>query len=162
MAEFEWTPEGRQLLSIFEAKIRYYGGPEKLCDIICEEDRVFKKQKDIELKSTPFKAAKRKQMGYILKMWNKYATPVIASKLRISHDTVTLTAKMLKLGRNKANDFFSAGQQNKATNWVLNTETGIYYENLMLAAKAAGITWHLLYFHLNKRKKGNKTVFIKV
>lgn len=161
MAEFEWTQSGKELLSIFEAKINYYGGAENLCDIICNENNTHVIQELSVSKYTPHQSAKRAQTGYIVKMWHKLSTPTIANNLGISHDTVTKTANLLNLGRNKANELMSEGQRNKVTKWILNTETGIYYENLMLAAKSRNLRWHNLQWFLVKKKKGkNPTPFI--
>lgn len=160
MAEFEWSQSGKELLSIFEAKINYYGGVEKLCDIICNEDTAFVAQEISTPALTSFESVKRKRRGYIVKMWHKLSTPTIANNLGVSHDRVTTIANLLNLGRNKANELMSEGQRNKITKWILNTETGIYYENLMLAAKSRNLRWHNLQWFLVKKKGKNPTPFI--
>lgn len=159
--QYPWSDSGKQLLSIFEAKIQYYGGAPVLIDELCKEDiiefKAYKKPK----KKTKFKFIKDSHKATIIDLWNKKSTNMIAQSLKISHDTVTMVARSMKLGRNKFSEKFSNGQQNKTKNMVLNLETGIYYENIMLAAKTINVTWHNLNWRISKSKVNN-TSFIRV
>lgn len=158
---YAWSDGGRELLSIIEAKIELYGGRAALYRTICAENNVYIEQVISTEPTTPYKTAKRNQIGYIVAMWNIYSTPTIANKLSISHDTVTLTAKMLKLGRNMASERLSYGQSYKKTTIVLDTSNGIFYENIMLAAKSKNMDWRYLYNRINDSIKNN-TSFIRL
>lgn len=162
MNKFEWTPEGRQLLSIFESKIKFYGGSDQLIEYLCQEDLIIEyKNYTPPKKHTKFQALKAHHKSYILNNWGKQSTKSIAQSIKISHDTVTSAAKQMKLGRNKYSHTYIYGQKNKITGWLLNLETGIYYENLTRAAESINVDRQKLYFKMNKRKINNSS-FIKV
>lgn len=159
--QYPWSDSGKQLLSIFEAKIQYYGGASVLIDELCREDIFPQKSYVRPKKKTKFQILNENHKAFVINNWHKMSTNDIAKKLKFCQSSIVRFSQQMNLGRNQYKKTYSTGQQYKLTDWYLNTETGIYYENLMRAVKSVNGDWYNMYFRIHKRKLNN-TSFIRV
>jgi len=147
---FDWMPGGMALLGLIKNKIRYYGGERRLYGEMVKETR--------PILTMPNKEVPTTALSIVINNWNKETAEDIGKRIGRTASTVHRKVKQLGLTKNRATSY-STGQQLKLTQWVLNLETGIYYENMAFAARVTNIKKRTFQQYLTGARK-NKTNFI--
>lgn len=147
---FEWTPEGRQLLSNVKALIQHNGGRHLMyCKVRREANKRIYSFKQSE---EPIPISEN---SIIFNNWHKLTIPEISKLVNLPVGTVYWRGRWLGLPPkgDKLN--------NKNRIITFNTETGIFYNTIKEASESTNICYHGLSKKLLGQLKNN-TSFIRV
>lgn len=151
--KYEWQEGGRELLRVIQERIKFYGGNLVLHKAMIKETRPILTMPNTEVETSRF--------SVIYNMWPTHTLDQIAAKIGCSYQLVYKHAQRLGLTKNHKQTGYKFDQRLKQTYWVLNKQTGIYYENIVRASESIGMHPGVL----NKRLHGkapNKTALIIV
>lgn len=146
-----YTPEGRQLLKNFQIEIQRNGGIYRTYKAILRErnKRIYKFKESAE-------PVPQTRESIICNLWHKKSIPQIAKIVGLGETRVREIGKFLLLGERKyVQNYEEHGYL------VLNTQTGIYYNSVVLAAKSVNKDASVLSKKLIGKRRNN-TSFIRV
>ncbi len=145
---WEWSEGGRELLRAFKVEIQRSGGRQRVLAKVKRENnrRIYK----FAVTDVPISTN-----SLIFNNWNKLTVPEISKLVNLPQGTVYWRGRWLGLPAKGT----SLYQNNRKM--VLNTETGIYYDSIILAAESNGLTLKYLSRKL-KGKMRNNTSFIRL
>ena len=136
MSQFEWSESGKQLLRIFEQKIKEHGGHFSLWSKMRKEVSPVRIKHNRPAKRTHYILGS----AYIHDNWNKLTLTEIAQAINKPLVSVSRQAKRMGL-RSKKNDFINRGKyvQMEKGKRVINKDTGVIYPSIRQAALSIGM-----------------------
>ena len=148
--KFDWTPGGLDLLDKIQRRIKWYGGANRLYNDMIKETR--------PILTMPNREVPVSNLSVVFNHIDKLSAEDIGKKIGKSQTTVLRYIGELGLKKIRATNYGN-GQKVHIRQWVLNVETGIYYENMVKAAETTNMKLSVFHKQVRGMRKVNKTAF---